>query len=96
MFIVKSSPTAYRLATLWKFYFYDLYTKIEIFFYNKDQSDFLRAYTDRTRIETSILVRSVNMKTMPNFVFTMDIESGILKMFSSLNWGFLNEIICKK
>lgn len=65
-------------------------------FYNSDRTDFLRAWTDRMKIELTILARIVNAKTMPNFMFVVDTQSGVIKLVSYESWPVLYSIASKK
>ena len=71
-FFLDTSKQTYRLSTAWKFIFNNEHFRLEIMFYNSEKSDFLRARTDRMRIELAILARIVNARTMPNFMFVVE------------------------
>lgn len=94
-FFIKASKTTYRLTTVWQFSLGKDFG-CQVTFYNRAQDDFLRAYTDRMKIQLSILTRMINDQVMPSFSFLCDNQTGVLKLIYSVTWPIFNQMSVKK
>ena len=85
-YIKGSSNASYRLTTLWNINLIGPNLTIEVNFYNRGETDFLRSFSERMSLELSILIRKVNPNLPTGLTFRVDTISGALQFYVCIPW----------